>query len=741
MVSMPSITSIARFTSLAALTVVVGARLRDQPAAACAGGEVDIAEMTTFDPHVLGSDTWDGLFYDPFHEAYGGSCPDCGEKAMLADWQGYLGTDVDPVLWKKVLEEAPPATLVAILRRFDSDKAPTPAGFAPLFARPSARAKLRASVDFVKLARTLEPFASLDPGQVKGTMPADLVLQAKAGMSRDAFLAQRYAYLALRAQFYAKQFNGARMFYETSRTQLAGPSTDLAWRARYFYAGTLKRGGQLARANYELARVAANAPSVAGSASRDFQPVEQTDWLKTLAFATSTREKTELWRLAGVHGDGIVAIGEIRKLDPTSPMIALLLLRELAKAESLSERTFESPPTGATRSAQAKALATVETIAKELALTPGADRPWLMELVQGHIAARRGDLPTARVHIQRAIVEHPGDSLAASQARASLAMAMAVNWRINPAAENELAQAMAGIDKDSFQRHVTVKRNVRHLLAQAYLKANREVDAEFLEPGTLDGSDELGRSTRTSSWQKAGFLNDMLVRTGRTSTDFDRFVLDSAITKDMLERELAMRLVVDGRYDAARDVLRQYPKSSQLLHTDPFKMRNVDCHDCDHEKYDKAPWTHASVIAHIIDLEKLARGTGEGAAQASLELGNALYNLTHFGNARVFLGDTHQTTSDTASAERWYKRAFDLTKDRELKAKAAFYAAKCELGGMLVAREAHPDNLNDAGIPTPTKWFAIEKTLADTRYYKEVLRECSNLSAYVLTPPSSPAKP
>jgi len=734
MVSMPSITSIARFTSLAALAVIAGARLRNQPATACSGGDPDIADMTTFDPHVLGSDTWDGLFYDPFHEAYGGGCPDCAEKAMLADWQGYLGKDVDPAVWKKVLAEAPAATLTAILRRFDSDRAPTPAGFAALFGNPAARGKLRASVELVRVARSLEPFASLDPGQVKGTMPADLILQAKAGMSRDAFLAQRYAYLALRAQFYAKQFNAARAFYEASRTQLAGPSTDLAWRARYYYAGTLKRAGQLARANYELARVAANAPSVAGSAARDFQPVEQTDWIKTLSYATSVREKTELWRLAGVHGDGIVAIAEIRKLDPTSNLIGLLLLRELARAESLADRTFESPPSAATKTAQAKALATVDTIAKQMAATPGADRPWLMELVQGHIASRRGDLASARVHIQKAIALRPSDPLVASQARASLAMAMAVNWRIDPAAENELAQAMGGIDKDSFQRHFTVKSRVRHLLAQAYLKANRQVDAELLEPGTLDNPDLLGRPTRPSSWQKAAFINDMIVRTGRTATPFDRFVLESSITKDVLERELAMRFVVDGRYDAAREVLRQFPKSSQLLHTDPFKMRNIDCHDCDHEKYDRAPWTHASVIAHIIELEKLARGTGEAAAQASLELGNALYNVTHFGNARVFLADTHQTTSDTSAAEGWYKRAFELTKDRELKAKAAFFAAKCELGQKLVSREAKPDNISDASLPTPTKWFAVEKTLSDTRYYKEVLRECSNLSAYAATP-------
>ena len=67
------------------------------------------------------------------------------------------------------------------------------------------------------------------------------------------------------------------------------------------------------------------------------------------------------------------------------------MIRELAKAESSVPReSWGTPPDATAVAAQKKAYATLEQIATKLAATPGVDRPWLMELVAGHIAAKRG---------------------------------------------------------------------------------------------------------------------------------------------------------------------------------------------------------------------------------------------------------------------------------------------------------------------------------------------------------------
>ena len=77
---------------------------------------------------------------------------------------------------------------------------------------------------------------------------------------------------------------------------------------------------------------------------------------------------------------------------------------------------------------------------------------------------------------------------------------------------------------------------------------------------------------------------------------------------------------------------------------------------------------------------------------------------------------------------RWYKRAYELTQNRELKVKAAFMAAKAELGTKLAAMQSQPDYAYGTALPTPTTWFPIVKTLADTKYYQDILRECGNFS-------------
>jgi hypothetical protein len=68
----------------------------------------------------------------------------------------------------------------------------------------------------------------------------------------------------------------------------------------------------------------------------------------------------------------------------------------------------------------------------------------------------------------------------------------------------------------------------------------------------------------------------------------------------------------------------------------------------------------------------------------------------------------------------------DLTKDRELKAKAAYLAAKAELGGMITAAEAAGKDVD--ALPVPATWCTQLKTLSDTQYYRDVLRECGHFA-------------
>jgi hypothetical protein len=696
-----SIRSFARFASVGC-ALAAACLLRDVPARACGGfSEPMPTDFMTFDPSITGDA--ENIFFDDRLIGFGGVCHECGDKAVAADWHAYFKGAVSDQDWHDVLLPEDANKHVAAVTRVGRSK----------------NDHVKDALAYAELAAGVSQFTTLTTGGP--TPPGDLMTQAQHGLSaaRDGFMKQRYAFQVLRILFYQRDWRGAVAFYDRSVAALATPSQDLAWRSRYYVAGASRRAGNLPRANLELARIHASYGPLETGAAEDFQPMEESDWKATLALARDTRDKTMLWRAVGVKKDGIVAMQEIVKLDPKSDLLALLLVRELARAEPLASPVWGQPPEPASVAAQKKAFAVIEKVAQKIIATPGSDRPWISELVLGHIAAKRGDLAAARPHLDQAVALRPGDVKVAGQAKASLALALAATWKMDPAHETELANAMNTIGKD-FGKRGAVNGEVRGKLARAYAQAGRIVDAEFLEPGTPEAK---------KKWHDRAFVAQMIARSEQAGTEFDKLVLASSLDRPQLERELAGRELLDGDFAAAAQAYQAKARSEQL-HTNPFTLRIVDCHDCDHEKYDKAPWTHATVASRLAELARAASGSDEAAAAAALELGNALYNLTWFGNARVFLDGTRQMTSDTRAAERWYKRAYDLTKKPELKARAAWGAAKCELGRNQQLDVDQPWGGYGKDIAAPKTWFPLMKKLAATKYYREVLAECSRFRAY-----------
>ena len=125
------------------------------------------------------------------------------------------------------------------------------------------------------------------------------------------------------------------------------------------------------------------------------------------------------------------------------------------------------------------------------------------------------DLRSQSAEVLSVLAARPGDVKVASQAKASLAIALAANWRINDgAAEGELAAAMAAIDP-KFARTGAVRAEVRGKLAKIFVGANKLVDAEFLQPGSVDPIDlTTGKPIAKTkpNWNQISFLNEMIAR-------------------------------------------------------------------------------------------------------------------------------------------------------------------------------------------------------------------------------------
>jgi hypothetical protein len=76
-------------------------------------------------------------------------------------------------------------------------------------------------------------------------------------------------------------------------------------------------------------------------------------------------------------------------------------------------------------------------------------------------------------------------------------------------------------------------------------------------------------------------------------------------------------------------------------------------------------------------------------------------------------------------AQKYYLQAFNLSSNREFKARAAFMAAKTE-------QNRYYNTRNDETDPQPHTYFkTLKDSFANTAYYQEIIRECGTFPSYL----------
>ncbi len=176
------------------------------------------------------------------------------------------------------------------------------------------------------------------------------------------------------------------------------------------------------------------------------------------------------------------------------------------------------------------------------------------------------------------------------------------------------------------------------------------------------------------------------------------------------------------------------PKQELSLNADPFLIHIQDCHDCDAEAQGSR-YTKVQLVRRMAEMLGQAEANPAKAPELYFEIGNALYNITYYGNSRAMYGTRGfhfaevPPTFDTSHAEAYYRKALELSRNREFQAKAAFMAAKCELGAFYNSRGQWNPGVPDfkAGV-----WFhKLRDSYSDTRYYQEIIRECGYFRTFV----------
>ncbi len=714
---------------------------------ACGWSPSDVAEETFFAPDVIGRPADAPFFYDPY-APFGGPVDVQGiDEANAREWSQYFGGKLPPEPWAELLYNAPLDRVDHLIFALQGKAKPVEDDAA--FLAYADRPRLVGALYYAGFAKRVEPIATsrkiTDPWETPPPMadPAEAKPLLDAGNKglpsvKDPFLRQRWAFQLLRLHFFTGDWEGTIGFWNEHAADFA-PGGSPRWRALGYVAGAFYRSKRYAESNVAYAQVFDSFAPLRDSAFWAFHPQEEADWRAALAKAGNVRLKTVLWQMLGIRNDGPRALRTIHALDPKSDLLPLLLAREVNKLEIT--RGFNWQSNVATRSEAADGA--LRTFIEERAAKGDVAEPWLWELAAAHLQAVWGERGGAERLLDRAAAHAPPRPEVQHQLRVSRLLARVVPLTVpDVAAEPWLARELTWVRdmskrndlaKGSSMRMQALLDTVNARLSALYLKAGNPVLSVCLK----DDESSLYRDPKGIE-----ALTRFLDRKDKTA--FEAYAASLHRTpRPVLTEIKALAALYAGDIETAAQVVT--PKKGALLETptlnaDPFHARINDCHDCDAADPKHAVYTKAEVIARLDTLRREAERSPKVAAQNWFEIGTALYNITYYGNSRVMYDDRMPqfTPRDEPQldsrgyyrgyaplpgqlerAMEYFRKAHDAATDRELKAQAAFMAAKCELGIFYIQRKFDiPDFI--AG-----KWFhMLRDHYADTKYYAEVLKEC-----------------
>lgn len=633
--------------------------------------------------------------------------------------------------------------------------------------------KIKSFIEFLYLAQKIETVSinedywSYDPVVAKTFNDLKMIqsIENVYNTTADSFLKNRYWFLTVKANFYSSNKQKAVEFF--NKTEKSVPKNILYYRALSYVAGIKYQQKKYSESNYLYAQVFDKCPEMRVVTAYSFHPQNEADWNKSLAMAKDNKEKAALWAIHGYYKDEAQAIEKIYAVDPKSEHLNYLLTRLVNKQEQDINNSFEE---SAKENVPAKKLSVAENkamnkskidnkafdLVSKIATAGNTEKPYLWNIALGYLQTLKGDYTTADANFDKAEKIMLKTELAKYQLRllrfvnnmSKIDKLTDRNEQTILADLNWLYQELPKTYKGGEFRYQNASSWSRNYLAALYKANNNAVMTEI-----------FGES-RYSYWNDGnGFYDNeknllamkaFLAKPNKTEIekigagiyslklkDINNFQAVQATFKNKIPEAIAFLTETDSV---------QY---SNFL-GNPFNGNIKDCHDCEHAAYQKKKYSQIEFLTTIKSMQdKVAQK--EDLYTNNLLLGNAFYNITHFGNGRTFYeisivgyGSGPYSFRDSMKKmitncdlpKMYYQKAFEAAATKEQKAKCVYLLSKCE------RNEYYNNKYNNV-----TNWWSVEddkinfiawngfrtlkKDYSDTKYYQDVIAECGYFKTYI----------
>jgi hypothetical protein len=210
------------------------------------------------------------------------------------------------------------------------------------------------ALNYYRLVKTAEPFTSVNYDNRWNPIPRDdkklKALSATAlnyaHATKNQFIRLRCFYQAQRLLFYSGNRTEAAVIYDRYIEGARSKSHVMGW-ALSLRAGSEETTGNPAKAAYMFSKVFVKYPERRIQAFYEFNNINESQ-VSILKYAKTPDEKAFVYAIRGFHTSrvDITALQQVYKVQPRSPLIKVLLVREINKIEEsyLSKKLDKTAP-------------------------------------------------------------------------------------------------------------------------------------------------------------------------------------------------------------------------------------------------------------------------------------------------------------------------------------------------------------------------------------------------------------
>ncbi|MCS4237764.1 hypothetical protein M2306_000521 [Myroides gitamensis] len=735
----------------------------------CADGWWSYSSISNFTPEAFADDSYKPLFFAPYDRFYNGGYMDNSSMFndnIVAEWATYLQGKLEQAEVEKYL-------LSSQEKAAEIDQL-----YANLKGKKSTTWNLKDEriqnfVTFLYHAKAIEMYSNdtysywnyeSHVATLMEENQADKVEKVYKNLkSKDAFYANRMWFQVMKAKFYSTNRASAIAFFNESAAKQ--PKNNLYYRALGYVAGAYYQAGDYDQSNVLYAEIFNANPTLRQVALYNYKPRE-TESVRALAQTIPNKDvQAALWAMQGYYSNVMDALKEVVAVDSKSPHANFLLTRWVNEQEAsvlqFREESFKTSKEyfgSLKKKIDQPGLDWVKKIAKE----EKVDNPALWYMASGYLAIFQGQYKEADEAFVKAKKEAKGNALVENQIRLfGLINQVSQIKKVDAKAEQVILEDMQWIYneiipkanwEDPF-RYDYALHWVRQYLAAIYAEQGNNVMSEIMY-SNLDFYGKVEHTVKMEQFllatKKTKFEQLMVDKYQYNLSDIYERRAINLFYQDKIDQaivEMKKAEPITATYEYSGESYVKTYKNTELL-GNPFNGKIQDCNDCDHMAKQSVKYTKLSFLEKIKEMQdRIAQG--EDVFNNALLVGNAFYNGTYYGNARVFYYNAlvneygnfispseRKYLLNMALAKKYYGLAKKAATTKEQKAKMAYLEAKVERNEFYANQYQNKDYYWGAGWDDPMfkKWKGFQElaTLySDTKYYQDVINECGYFRTYL----------